>query len=78
MMTLDRAFNTQVVGFSPVGDAPRTRLNPTYNLDRFAVHAHQVYRRNTQTLYVQVGNWFTPLMFAIGLVLLTTNSRKVE
>jgi apolipoprotein N-acyltransferase len=63
-----RASNT---GYSAVID-PHGQTRWISNLNEFAAHAHQVYRRNTQTLYVQFGNWLTPLLFAIGLVLFTT------
>jgi apolipoprotein N-acyltransferase len=58
-------------GYSAVID-PHGRTQWISKLNEFAAHAHQVYRRNTQTLYVQFGNWLTPLLFAIGLVLFTT------
>jgi apolipoprotein N-acyltransferase len=60
-----RASNT---GYSAVID-PHGQTQWISKLDEFAVHAHQVYRRNTQTLYVQFGNWLTPLLLAIGLIL---------
>jgi apolipoprotein N-acyltransferase len=60
-----RASNT---GYSAVID-PHGRTQWISKLNEFAAHAHQVYRRNTQTLYVQYGNWLTPLLFAIGLIL---------
>jgi apolipoprotein N-acyltransferase len=63
-----RASNT---GYSAVID-PHGQTRWISKLNEFAAHAHQVYRRNTQTLYVQFGNWLTPLLFAIGLVLFTT------
>jgi apolipoprotein N-acyltransferase len=60
-----RASNT---GYSAVVD-PHGRTQWISKLDEFVAHAHQVYRRNTQTLYVRFGNWLTPLLFAIGLIL---------
>ncbi|WP_310425594.1 apolipoprotein N-acyltransferase [Chamaesiphon sp. VAR_48_metabat_135_sub] len=60
-----RASNT---GYSAVID-PHGQTQWISKLDEFAAHAHQVYRRHTQTLYVRVGNWLTPLLFAIGLIL---------
>jgi apolipoprotein N-acyltransferase len=69
-----RASNT---GYSAVID-PHGRTQWISKLNEFAAHAHQVYRRNTQTLYVQFGNWLTPLLFAIGLILLTIDSRKLK
>jgi apolipoprotein N-acyltransferase len=63
-----RASNT---GYSAVID-PHGRTQWISKLNEFAAHAHQVYRRNTQTLYVRVGNWLTPVLFLIGLILFTT------
>ena len=60
-----RASNT---GYSAVID-PHGETKWISKLNEFAAHAHQVYRRNTQTLYVRFGNWLTPLLFAIGLIL---------
>jgi apolipoprotein N-acyltransferase len=60
-----RASNT---GYSAVID-PHGRTQWISNLNEFAAHAHQVYRRSTQTLYVRCGNWLTPLLLAIGLIL---------
>jgi apolipoprotein N-acyltransferase len=60
-----RVSNT---GYSAVID-PHGRTQWISKLDEFAAHAHQVYRRSTQTLYVRYGNWVTPLLFAIGLIL---------
>jgi apolipoprotein N-acyltransferase len=60
-----RASNT---GYSAVID-PHGRTKWISKLNEFAAHAHQVYRRDTQTLYVRFGNWLTPLLFAIGLIL---------
>jgi apolipoprotein N-acyltransferase len=69
-----RASNT---GYSAAID-PHGRTQWISKLNEFAAHAHQVYRRNTQTLYVRFGNWLTPLLFAIGLILLTIDYRKLK
>jgi apolipoprotein N-acyltransferase len=61
-------MNASNTGYSTVID-PHGRTQWISKLNEFAAHAHQVYRRNTQTLYVQFGNWLTPLLFAIGLIL---------
>jgi apolipoprotein N-acyltransferase len=70
-----RASNT---GYSAVID-PHGRTQWISKLNEFAAHAHQVYRQNTQTLYVRYGNWLTPLLFAIGLILFfrSTPSAKI-
>ncbi len=60
-----RASNT---GYSAVIN-PHGQTQWISNLNQFATHAHQIYRRKTQTLYVKVGNWLTPLLMAIGLML---------
>jgi apolipoprotein N-acyltransferase len=69
-----RASNT---GFSAVVD-PHGRTQWISKLNEFAAHAHQVYRRNTQTLYVRLGNWLTPLLFAIGLILFFKSNSSVN
>lgn len=61
-----RSSNT---GYSAIID-PHGRTQWISKLNEFAAHAHQVYHRHTQTLYVQFGNWLTPLLLAIGLILL--------
>jgi apolipoprotein N-acyltransferase len=60
-----RASNT---GYSAVIN-PRGQTQWISNLNEFTAHAHQIYRRNTQTFYVRFGNWLTPLLVAIGLAL---------
>jgi apolipoprotein N-acyltransferase len=60
-----RASNT---GYSAIID-PHGRTQWISKLNQFAAHAHQVYRRHTQTLYVRLGNWLTPLLCSIGLIL---------
>ncbi len=60
-----RASNT---GYSAIID-PHGQTQWISKLNQFAAHAHQVYRQHTQTLYVRLGNWLTPLLGAIGLVL---------
>jgi apolipoprotein N-acyltransferase len=69
-----RASNT---GYSAVID-PHGQTQWISNLNEFAAHAHQVYRRNTQTIYVRFGNWLTPLLFAIGLILLFKSNSCVK
>jgi apolipoprotein N-acyltransferase len=69
-----RASNT---GYSAVVD-PHGRTQWISKLNEFAAHAHQVYRRNTQTLYVRLGNWLTPLLFAIGLILFFKSNSSVN
>jgi apolipoprotein N-acyltransferase len=59
-----RASNT---GYSAVID-PHGNTQWISKLNKFATHAHQVYRQNTQTPYVRFGNWLTPLLFAVGSI----------
>ncbi len=66
-----RASNT---GYSAFID-PHGSTKWISKLDEFAAHSHQIYRRNTQTLYVRFGNWLTPLLLAIGLTLFIWHSR---
>ena len=68
-------LNASNTGYSTAID-PHGRTQWMSKLDEFIAHAHQVYRRNTQTLYVQIGNWLTPLLFAIGLILSFRSSPK--
>jgi apolipoprotein N-acyltransferase len=68
-----RASNT---GYSAVID-PHGHTEWISQLNQFTAHAHQVYRRNTQTLYVQFGNWLTPLLFAIGLGLSLRKNKSI-
>lgn len=58
-----RAVNT---GYSAIVD-PHGRTQWISELDTFATHSATIDRRSTQTLYVRLGNWLTPLMLAIAL-----------
>lgn len=69
--------NASNTGYSTVID-PQGQTQWMSKLDEFTTHAHQVYRRDTQTLYVKFGNWLTPLLFAVGLILFAINSRSVK
>ena len=60
-----RASNT---GYSAIID-PHGQTQWISKLNEFTTHAHQVYRKHTQTLYVTFGDWLTPLLFAIGIIL---------
>lgn len=55
-------------GYSTFID-PHGRTQWSSQLNEFAAHADRVYRRSTQTIYVRFGNWLTPLLLAIGLIL---------
>lgn len=53
-----RATNT---GFSGIVD-PQGRTQWISGFRTYEIHAHTIYRRQTQTLYVQWGDWLTPLL----------------
>ncbi len=61
-----RASNT---GYSAIID-PHGQTKWISKLNEFTTHAHQVYRKRSQTLYVMIGDWLTPLLLAIGICLL--------
>lgn len=60
-------LNASNTGYSTIID-PHGRTQWISKLNEFTTHAHQVYRRSTQTVYVRFGNWLTPLLLAIGLI----------
>ncbi len=69
-----RASNT---GYSAIID-PHGRTQWISKLNEFTTHAHEIYRRSTQTLYVRFGNWLTPLLLAIGLILLVKSAAATQ
>jgi apolipoprotein N-acyltransferase len=62
-----RATNT---GYSAIVD-PHGHTLWKSRLNEFATHSHQIYRRRHQTLYVQWGDWLTPLLIISSVILLT-------
>jgi apolipoprotein N-acyltransferase len=68
-----RASNT---GYSAIVD-PHGHTQWISELNRFATHAHQVYRQHTQTPYVRFGDWLTPLLFGIGAILFIQGRRRI-
>ncbi len=62
-----RATNT---GYSAIVD-PHGHTLWKSKLNEFATHSHQIYRRRNQTLYVQWGDWLTPLLVISSVILLT-------
>jgi apolipoprotein N-acyltransferase len=60
-----RATNT---GYSSVID-PHGRTVWMSELNEYATHAHEIYRQHSQTLYVRLGDWLTPLLAILGAVL---------
>jgi apolipoprotein N-acyltransferase len=61
-----RATNT---GYSAIVD-PHGHTLWKSRLNEFATHSHQIYRRRHQTLYVQWGDWLTPLLITSSVILL--------
>jgi apolipoprotein N-acyltransferase len=61
-----RATNT---GYSAIVD-PHGHTLWQSKLQEFATHSHTIYRLRNRTLYVQLGDWLTPTLFIITLVLL--------
>jgi apolipoprotein N-acyltransferase len=61
-----RATNT---GYSAIVD-PHGHTLWKSQLNEFATHSHQIDRRRNQTFYVQWGDWLTPLLGIISLLLL--------
>jgi apolipoprotein N-acyltransferase len=53
-----RATNT---GYSAIVD-PHGRTLWISGINTYEIHAHTVYRRQTQTLYVRLGDWLTPVL----------------
>jgi apolipoprotein N-acyltransferase len=61
-----RATNT---GYSAIVD-PHGHTLWKSKLNEFATHSHQISRRRNQTLYVQWGDWLTPLLIISSVILL--------
>lgn len=57
-----RATNT---GYSGIVD-PHGKTQWISGINTYEIHAHTVYRRQTQTLYVRWGDWLTPLLLGVG------------
>jgi apolipoprotein N-acyltransferase len=60
-----RATNT---GYSAIID-PHGQTRWISQLNEFTTHADRVYRQHTQNIYVRFGDWLTPVLLAIGLIL---------
>lgn len=60
-----RATNT---GYSGIVD-PHGRTQWISGINTYEIHADTVYRRQTQTLYVRVGNWLTPLLLGLATLI---------
>jgi apolipoprotein N-acyltransferase len=61
-----RATNT---GYSAIVD-PHGHTLWKSQLNEFAAHSHQIYRRRNQTFYVQWGDWLTPVLIISSIILL--------
>ncbi|PAX60394.1 apolipoprotein N-acyltransferase [Brunnivagina elsteri CCALA 953] len=68
-----RATNTGYSGFvNPHGKTVWISGHNTYE-----VHAETIYRRQTKTLYVRWGDWLTPLLIGLSVVVLLFNRDRV-
>ncbi|MEP0910767.1 apolipoprotein N-acyltransferase [Leptolyngbya sp. GB1-A1] len=67
-----RATNT---GFSGIVD-PHGKTEWLSEFRLYQTHAHTIYRRQTQTLYVRWGDWFTPLVSLLAIGLLVKDAAK--
>lgn len=59
-----RATNT---GYSAFVN-PHGRTQWRSGINSYEVHADSIYRRQSQTLYVRLGNWLTPLLLGSGIL----------
>jgi apolipoprotein N-acyltransferase len=60
-----RATSTGISGFIDPHGNPHIKSK----VGAYETYIFKIYRRTTQTLYVQWGNWFTPLLLVIGISL---------
>ncbi len=67
-----RATNT---GYSAVVD-PHGRTVWISGHNTYELHAHTIYRRQTQTLYVRWGDWLTGLLLVLGILGLLASKVK--
>jgi apolipoprotein N-acyltransferase len=66
-----RATNT---GYSAIVD-PHGNTLWISPIDRYAIHADNIYRRQNKTLYVRWGDWLTPSMILLSALSIYSNSR---
>ena len=66
-----RATNT---GYSGIVD-PHGRTIWLSEINTYETYTTTIYRRKTQTLYVKLGDWLTPLLVVVGA--LTKNCRQL-
>ncbi|NEP01537.1 MAG: apolipoprotein N-acyltransferase, partial [Symploca sp. SIO2E9] len=59
-----RATNT---GYSGIVE-PHGRILWISGINTYEIHAATVYRRQTQTLYVRLGDWLTPTLLGLGVI----------
>lgn len=64
-----RATNT---GYSGIVD-PHGRTLWISGINTYELHAETIYRRTTQTLYVRWGDWLTPLLLGLAIILKLTS-----
>ncbi len=69
----DRATNT---GYSAIVD-PHGNTLWISEINKYAIHAYTIYRRQNKTLYVRWGDWLTPiLLFLSGLGFIYSQMKK--
>jgi apolipoprotein N-acyltransferase len=67
-----RATNT---GYSAIVD-PRGHTLWISAIDRYAIHADTIYRRQNKTLYVRWGDWLTPTLILVSGLLICWNQGR--
>jgi apolipoprotein N-acyltransferase len=67
-----RATNT---GFSGIVD-PHGKTQWLSGFRTYETHAHTIYRRQTQTLYVRWGDWLLPLLLVVAFIGIGMESRR--
>jgi len=60
-----RATNT---GYSGIVD-PHGRTRWLSGINTYEIHADTIYRRQTQTLYVRWGDWLTPILLGLAVII---------
>ena len=70
-----RATNT---GYSAIVD-PHGNTLWISEIDKYAIHADTIYRRQTKSLYVRWGDWLTPALFLLsGMLFLVQTISRVD
>ncbi|MEM8832853.1 MAG: apolipoprotein N-acyltransferase, partial [Cyanobacteria bacterium P01_G01_bin.19] len=67
-----RATNT---GYSAIVD-PHGNTLWISEIDKYAIHANTIYRRQNKTLYVRWGDWLTPGLLLLSAILIVLKLRR--